>query len=307
MQYVSKDTFENLLWNTKHARIDDLQEAGFFIKTPEKWTGTNHNTYEFESSSDFVKYVESIPAEGTVAYKEFNRCASIVGDEGFTMSRSFEHAIELFYRPSPEEIQKIRDLTEQITKEENFSGYISGDKIIEFDVTGDYLDIGAYMEGVPEVFGSISDTKDVGKYVEIIIEYTGVSGMVTTEEIMHAITTLISLIQKLEEMKYRVKLHYVEVSQCNFIHMILKDYIHKTSVADLVATMHPSFFRRILFRAIENSPNFQEGYGSSDYALRYDGELFKKPFVYRVGDLINHQSDKEKIKFISKELDKIMT
>lgn len=182
--------------------------------------------------------------------------------DGFNAFGSYQEAMDTF-RHKPEQVVKF-DPSELRIKDASEVG-----SQVEYDVTGDYIDMGRYMEGVPENMGTMHNGNARNRRANILINLNQMWN-INHEVIKHRGERILRLIDALEAGGIRTMLTGAESSRCNHTEVILKRHDEPLTISDLAVVTHPEFLRRFVFRIIEHSKTFRSGYGSAvdfGYAL----------------------------------------
>ena len=175
------------------------------------------------------------------------------GGGGFHAFNSYSQALDTF-RKQPESVTKF-DPAELRIKDVSESG-----TSVDFDVTGDYIDMGRYMEGVPESVGTMHNGNARNRRANILINLSQVASM-SHQDINHRGERILRLIDALEAGGVRCQLVAAESSECTHVEVTLKHHDEPLTTTDLAVVVHPEFLRRILFRVIEYSKTYTSGYG----------------------------------------------
>lgn len=121
---------------------------------------------------------------------------------------------------------------------------------VEYNVTGDYLDMGRYMSGEPEVFGTNINGDLTGKVIRVYIN-ASVSASYDAEEIMTGAEKLAEVINALYISGAKVSTTFMSAEETQWIEVKLNDFGDPLNPVDLVAVASPSFIRRLCF-AVNN-------------------------------------------------------
>lgn len=151
---------------------------------------------------------------------------------------------------------------------------------LSYDVEGDFIDIGRYVEGVPEVFGSLRGGVGRNRRVRILVDIGNSAGL-SEGSIRYRGERIIRLIDALESMGVRCELVVIDSGKTAHIECVVKEYESPLILEDLAVATHPEFSRRLCFRVAEYSKTYDEGYGDSDhlkdracgFASKYTEEL----------------------------------
>lgn len=183
----------------------------------------------------FVDYVsQHKPKDGSSTYTH---------NDGWYGTRSLDEALDLFKYKRHELLPK--GFQQKYIKNVNANG--TG---VEYNVTGDYLDIGRYMSGEPEVFGTNINGDLTGKVVSVYIN-ASVSASYDAEDVMLGAEKLAEVINALYVSGARVSTTFMSAEETQWIEVKLNDFGDPLNPVDLVAVASPSFIRRLCF-AVNN-------------------------------------------------------
>jgi hypothetical protein len=164
---------------------------------------------------------------------------------------SFEQACKLARDGWPEGLKRLNGFQERI---QSFIGNRTNKPLPEFDVTGQVLDIGLLLSGVPECFISLPDEpkEGRGKIIDIVFSSSYSSG-VDSEEIFWRGAALVALIDVLESRGLSCSV----VSDSTVTRGYGNRYTARTTVKALgdvldldriaFCACHAGFFRRVIF------------------------------------------------------------
>lgn len=186
------------------------------------------------------------------------------GGGDFHTFRNLAEAMDIF-KNHPERIRGFNENTDRLESIE------SPGKDVEFDVTGDFLDIDRYLEGVPEMFGNavLGNPKSVFCTINVLnsaVSYT------SNEYMLHKQKRILRLVDWLETQNIRCQVVMTEDSAVSFTSIVVKQFQDPFDLNQLSVAMHPDFFRRVTFLVMEQSKTWEYGYGS---ALDYDLKMQK--------------------------------
>lgn len=176
-------------------------------------------------------------------------------EKGFNFFETYEEAMECYLNnPSA-----VRHFTE---KDEQLEGGDAAGKHVEYGVTGDFLDIGRFVEGDPESFGQMTEGNPRNKRVQICINLGWWCGV--KEDVINVRCSRIArLIDWLESQQIRCRVVGVSSTECSHIEIAVKDFDEGLDLNDIAVISHSDFLRRCRFRFDEWSETWQWGYGSS--------------------------------------------
>lgn len=231
---------------------------------------------------------------------EFNASMK-TDDPDWSGSKSFEEAMKMLEDPDPEIIQKVNEKAKKAHLD-----YMSKEKAM-FDVsraeTGEYIDVGLFMQGEPESFYQARDEfiPDKVLHLNVVSNY---SAGVQSSEIIEALINLSAAILVLETKGYRVGINVVWTADyCRddfsyFINHELKSPRGPLNIPKLVAVTHPSFFRRGIFRVQEMFRVATLGYGSPNIDFPVNSvrleNLIDKDNTQKVIDMIIKAQEQNK-------------
>lgn len=177
------------------------------------------------------------------------------GRGSFNAFDTYEEAITTF-RKTPEKVVHF-DESELRIKDDSESG-----NQIEYDVTGDYIDMGRFMEGVPESMGTMHNGNARNRRINLIVNLNQ-AHYIDHEDVTHRSERILRLVDALEAGGVRTQLTGILSNECLHVEVNLKHHDETLTIADLAVTTHPEFLRRIGFRFCEYSKTWDYGYGSA--------------------------------------------
>ena len=183
----------------------------------------------------FVDYVsQHKPKTGSSTYTH---------NGGWYGTKSLDQAIDLFRNKRHELLPK--GFQQKYIKNVNANGID-----VEYNVTGDYLDIGRYMSGEPEVFGTNINGDLTGKVVSVYIN-ASVSASYDADDVILGAEKLAEVINALYVSGARVSTTFMSAEETQWIEVKLNEFGDPLNPVDLVAVASPSFIRRLCF-AVNN-------------------------------------------------------
>lgn len=133
---------------------------------------------------------------------------------------------------------------------------------ISYDVTGDFVDIGRYMHGVPEVFGSMHDGNPRRYRANLVLNLSWWQG-VDHETIDERLKHLVATADWLEINGVRTAITAVSSQECSHAEIVVKDFDEVLDLRELAVVSHSDFLRRAIFRFDEYSETWDYGYGNA--------------------------------------------
>lgn len=179
-------------------------------------------------------------------------------------------------------IDVYRNDPSQITEFEAINDYLNGGDVggkeLEWGVQGDFLDVGRFLEGEPECFGSLTNGNPRSKRVQITLNNTWAS-VVNKKTILYRSKRLLRLVDWLEGQGVRTSIVSISSSQVEHLEIIVKRFDEPLSITDLAIVAHSDFLRRIIFRFDEYSKTWKEYYGSARVlGQKYDASKWESAY-----------------------------
>ncbi len=221
-------------------------------------------------------------------------------DGSFYTFNSLEEANDIFLN-TPEKIRSFSANDDRLETRE------SPGKDVEFDVTGDYLDMDRYLEGIPEVFGNavMGNPRTVFATINVLtsmVSYTNKNYQLQKQK------RILRLVDWLEQQGVRTQIITAEDSSVWYNSIVVKEFADPFDLNSLAVAMHPDFFRRTMFLMMEQSKTWSGGYGS---AVDYDKKMLnRKPnpedgvYIY-VGGYIPYSGNNNGIDELNARFDEI--
>lgn len=192
-------------------------------------------------------------------------CSSTTGTKSFTMTDSFEDAMDLMLKGWSEGAKKL-------TSSLNIANSKMQDKEVKraiHDVVGFQASVPRYLQGIPTNMVNKKSVKQKQKIVTLT-KSIAYSAMIKANQILEDSVKFLQIVQAIEKKGMRVNVYVVWHSKKDDEETIFKTKIKSASERLNVSKMsfplmHPSFLRRIMFRAIEVNHeiknNWSYGYG----------------------------------------------
>lgn len=173
--------------------------------------------------------------------------------EGFNYFDDWDKCIDCFLN-NPLSLKEFTENEEKLT-EHNSSG-----NSVEYDKTGDFLDVSKFLGGDMDCFGSMTDGNLQNRYMNLIITIGGNAG-VSNGELRAYAEIIQEIVDFLENNKIRCKVEAFTTNECSTLQLTVKDYDEPLSLSDIFVITNPDFFRRLYFRVAERSPTIDYSYG----------------------------------------------
>lgn len=178
------------------------------------------------------------------------------GKDDFYFFDTYDEAIDTF-KNNPSKVANF------IEKDDKILGGDSAGMSIEYDVTGDFIDMGRYVEGIPETFGSMYNGNPRSKRVNILIPAMASCG-VNHELINKRSERIKRLVDWLETNQVRCAITVMYTNDNSHCEIVVKKFDEVFNINDIAIATHSDFFRRCQFKFRENSPTIEPfGYGNS--------------------------------------------
>lgn len=139
------------------------------------------------------------------------------GNEDFYGTTTYGEALELAKRGWPEGVERLQALRAELEQVVDKAITAKAARL-NWDVTGDFLDVGRYLGGEPEVFGSYVDDAEAHGQTRVVKLVANVSaiGSVKTESIFSAGAAVFAAVDILESLGHRVELWLGSGSEGNY-------------------------------------------------------------------------------------------
>lgn len=187
--------------------------------------------------------------------------------EGFYTFESLAEAVEV-YSTNPQSIRSFTQEAIKLTAEESIG------KEVHFDVVGDYIDIGRFLDGEPECFGVNYQGNPSGLYTTLIMNLSAVSH-VTADAMNHRQARILRLVDWMESQGVRCQIRGLISTRCSHMDVRVKNFDEAVDMNALAVVSHGDFLRRINFVVDEQSETWTYGYGSPRQFTEYMTRHYK--------------------------------
>jgi hypothetical protein len=183
-----------------------------------------------------------------------------------------------------------------------------------FDIVGFQASVPRYLQGIPTNMINKKTFKQKAKVVTLVKSVSYHAG-ITTEEIMDDSVKFLQIIQEIEKQGIRVNVHvaWAGVTHNNddtlAIRLPIKKASERFNISKMsFALLHPSFLRRIVFRALETDPSIKSngwlaGYGRPGRKEQFEKIIGKNEYFVPV--LVDEKKAADIVNGISEGLDNI--
>lgn len=202
-------------------------------------------------ASSVRSYIDGILTHYPQAARE--KQSVMRGGYDFQALPSWEDAVDTFLN-HPEKVRVFSALEKDIKVPD-----ASGNEVF-YDVEGDWLDVGRYLEGQPEVFGQGLMGNPTNVFANVVINLSTSAG-VPESAMRRRGERLIRLVDWLENQRIRVRISALASNECHHTEITVKDHGDSLDLDSLAVAVHPDFFRRLVFRQMEHSATFAYAYG----------------------------------------------
>lgn len=240
--------------------------------------------------------------------------------EKFTGTHTFYEAVKLARYGWEDGLKKL-EYYEEMADKDYASKVADNVWDVENQVTGSYVDVGAYLQGVPECMCDFV-SKRTNTFADVLVN-PSISCWVKGKTIIDRGREIMKLVDALEKrhIKTRVCLMFVVKGEFNddskfyVVNIVCKDYCELLDQNRLIfALAHPSMVRRLLFSMMEQEKDIGEdfgcpcgGYGIPGNIKNLPEEIWKEglentyTFIF---DDINHTA--EDVKEVKKRVEEIV-
>lgn len=238
--------------------------------------------YDFDSITEFLEYIETAPVNSDVwGHRDLY---SETGSYNFCRTRSLEEAKELCKYGYHENFDKLVELKNTLEKYIKMSNKKS--KQYNFYV-GYAPDVKAYLEGSP--LSMLNRQYPKRQHIDIYYNAANLA-RASSNEIFNRGAITLSIVEILENIGFSVGLNVFtmssEYNQIHYVKLNLKRSGERLNIQKLFFPFsHPSFFRRLVFRLMEQTPDitrdWTSGHGRTcdDYTIRKVIELAENDIV----------------------------
>lgn len=207
-------------------------------------------------------------------------------DDGFYTFKTYEDAWDAFAH-KPYELAVFKEAVEMV-KVMDAPGIE-----IDYDVVGDDLDMGRYLEGDPLCYSHMvmGNSRSV---VATLYVSTSAPYWVQKDAFAAKVARICRLCDWLETNRVRTRIVGIEANQCGFFEVIVKDFADPMYLPNVAVVAHGDFLRRIIFRVNEYSKTWDYGYGTA-INLSSESHCKVKPVYGELTYLIDQPTDVKKV------------
>lgn len=212
-----------------------------------------------------MAHFESIPAMFRVIKErgwtpEGSMASDIGGADGqYLVFDSLHEAHDVFLN-QPWRIRQFSQKDDKLRLEDN-----PGNDVF-YSETGDFVDVGRFLEGEPENFGNSYMGNPARVFAEINVNIAAAK-WTTAEYILQKQKRILRLVDWLETYGIRCRIRISLSTDAGSVSVTVKDAHEAFDVNALAIAMHPDFLRRSMFLVLEQSDAWEFGYGDG---VEYD-------------------------------------
>jgi hypothetical protein len=220
----------------------------------------DHETFSYLRKDVLVFVTESIQtvfrAINDLKWKpERAKSSDKRGNDDFNKFASLEEAVST-YTLNPRSIRTFKEEDIKLTSEETIG------KDVLYDVSGDYVDIGRYLDGEPECFG-VSYNGNPSNLHATIMFNVSTPWFVNEEMLNHRAARMLRLVDWMESQGVRCQIRAFESTECAHMDIKVKNFEDPVDMNALAVSTHSDFLRRISFLVAEQSAKWDHGYGNA--------------------------------------------
>jgi hypothetical protein len=152
----------------------------------------------------------------------------------------------------------------------------------EYDVTGDFIDVGAMLTGEPEYWGHNTMGNPSNLFAQIVMNLSA-SAYFDGEALRRRGERVTRLIDWLETQSIRTEVLALNASQCAHVEVVVKRHDEPLNIDVIAVAGHSDFYRRLIFRVMEMSQTWETGHGN---ACLVSNRLLEIPPIDQNGILI---------------------
>ena len=258
------------------------------LKDFERKNSKGYKYYQFDNMNSLLKLIEE---NDSICYTR-SRDSNAKDFVGFYGTDTFEQAIDYAKHGWTTGIEQMKTKINVKAQNDQFKNV--------YDVAGGHVSVPRYLVGVPTNMIRKVPVERKDKVITVV-RFCAALGSVSTNTMIENAIKFVQIIQNLEANGYRCNVDVAFGSSKNYIHDLkpgdYKNYsvvrvrIKKSSERLNIAKMcfplvHPSMFRRLVFRLREMNEDYSYWAGPGDVASFYrstynshDGDNFAKKFV----------------------------
>ncbi len=176
-------------------------------------------------------------------------------DNGWQYFNSLDECVRT-YRNEPWKVRTFEPTDVPLRFSENVGNQV------EYDVTGDYIDMGRYLEGEPECWGHNVMGNPQGLFAKIVLNISA-SAYIDGEVLRRRGQRVTRLVDWLESQHIRTEIVALKANECMYAEVVIKRFDEALNLDSVAVAGHSDFLRRLMFRVAEMSQTWVQGHGSA--------------------------------------------
>ncbi len=248
---------------------------------------SNVMQYDFDSIAEFIDYLDHTPTNTDIW--GCSDLASITEGYEFCKTYSLQEAKDFCKFGYHEEFDKLVEL--KLTLEKYIK--MSSEKSKQYNFYVGYApDVKSYLEGNP--LSMLNKQNPKRKHIDIYYN-SAVLAFVSTSKIFNRGAITLCIVEILEKMGFSVGLNIFAMSECwdqvHYAKFNLKKSGERLNMQKLFFPLcSPSFFRRLVFRLREETPDITYGWTDS-YGRTCDDYTIRRIIDLKENDIVICQPD----------------
>ena len=230
-----------------------------------------------ESVNGFMQWLDATKNETRNYYA--TKASDRYSGSGWQAFSSLKEAYETF-RDRPWDVRTFSRNDVPLKFAENVGN------AVEYDVTGDYIDMGRFLDGEPECWGHNVMGNPQGLFATIVINLSA-SAFFEGEALRRRGERITRLVDWLESQHIRTEILAINASECAHVEIVVKRYDEPLNIDTVAVVGHSDFYRRLIFRVMEMSRTWTDGHGT---AILIDNGRMDMPKLESRGILIFSES-----------------
>ena len=173
---------------------------------------------------------------------------------------------------------------------------------IDYDVVGDDLDMGRFLEGDPLCYSHMVMGNSMSVVANIYVS-TSAPWYVPKSAFAAKVARICRLCDWLETNRVRTRIVAIEANQMGIMEVVVKDFADPMYLPNVAVVAHGDFLRRIIFRVNEYSDTWGSGYGTA-INLTSDSHSKIKPTYGEITIVIDQGKDEDAVNAAFDETEK---
>ena len=211
----------------------------------------------FNGVRTFIDYISENEGKfgGRIPNRDYDSSHEVRGSS-WTKFKTFEDCSNAIKK----EPEQFRHFTEADIR---LNEYASLGNDADYDVTGDFLDVGRVMAGEPECFGTMRNGSLTKRFANVVINGNH-AHWIDQSFIDKKAQRVARLVDVLEVNNVRTKVTIVWSNKDSHLEIVVKQYDDRLDLNDVCVALSPDFFRRYEFWFSEHSATHESSYGRAE-------------------------------------------